>query len=132
VSSSSSAGLAGSTIKNGLRVERLTLQSEMCVKQQTETPRFEVSLLAGSLSGPSQQGAGEDSDSIYNKGVVRVLSTLPPPSSVVHDGTPHNSTLTAPGLPTSALHDNNSDNKSPSGVGGSDAFSLWGLFLNRV
>jgi hypothetical protein len=46
---------------------------------------------------------------------------------VVRDGTPLNSTLTAPGLSISALHDLNSDNKSPPGVGGSGVFSFGAL-----
>jgi len=58
------------------------------------------------------------------QGAVRVLSTPPPPPFEVRDSTLRNNTLITPDLTNSALHDFNSDNKSPSGVGGSGVFSF--------
>jgi len=57
------------------------------------------------------------------QGVIRVLSTPPPLPSEVRDSTLLNNTLITPDSTNSALHDLNSDNNSPSGVGGSGVFS---------
>ena len=59
------------------------------------------------------------------QGVIRVLSTPPPLPSEVRDSTLLNNTLITPDSTNSALHDLNSDNNSPSGVGGSGVFSFF-------
>jgi len=149
--SAASAVLGGSITKNRLNLERRELQSNTAVSNtsshasvvsfppahdvrsgsrnsSTSVERRQLQSIIKSSSACNQNDcdARASSANCSNNDAVSVLSTPPPPSFVVRDGTPPNNTLTVSDLTTSALHASNSVNNPPPGVGGS-SFSVGAL-----